>query len=65
MKGSSFFLSSIVFVLEIHMKLCLTELYFPDNFFCPKKWENVPKMGQTQGFFNLLKDFVIFTEFVL
>ena len=28
------------------------------KFFCPKIWENGPKMGQKQGFLNLSKDLV-------
>ena len=39
-------------VLESHMKVCMTE----PNFW-PKNWENGSKMGQKQGFFNLLKKF--------
>ena len=33
--------------------------------FYPQNWENVQKMGQKQGFLNLLKNLVIFTEFFL
>ena len=32
-------------VLEIHMKLCVTEQDFPEKNFCPKNWGNGPKMG--------------------
>ena len=32
---------------------------FRKNWFCPKIWENGTKMGQKQGFLNLLKDLVI------
>ena len=42
-------------VLETYMKLCVTEPDFPGNFFCPQNWENGPKMGQKQGFLNVLK----------
>ena len=28
-------------------------------FFCPKRWEKEPKIGQKQGFLNLLKSLVI------
>ena len=45
-------------VLEIHMKLCVTEPDFPEKFFfCPKNWENGPKMGQKQGFFEFIENF--------
>ena len=40
---------------ETQMKLCMTEPDFPEIFFCPKNWENRPKMHQKQGFLNLLK----------
>ena len=46
-------------MLETHMNLCVTESDFLENFFLPKMWENGPKMGQKQGFLNLLKDLVI------
>ena len=47
------------------MKMCVTELDFPEKLFDPKHWENGPKMGQKR-FLNLLKNFAIsFTEFVL
>ena len=46
-------------VLETHMKLCVTEPDFPEKCFFPKKWENGPKVGQKQGFLNLLKNFAI------
>ena len=37
--------------LEIHMKLCVTELDFLDKiFFAPQNWENGPKMGLKQSF---------------
>ena len=37
-------------VLETHMKLCATEPDFQEKRFCPKNWENGPKMGQNQSF---------------
>ena len=46
-------------VLETRMKLWLTEPDFMENFFCPKIWENGPKMDQKEGFLKLLKDLVI------
>ena len=46
-------------VLESHLKLCMTELDFLGNFFCPQNLENGPKMGQKQGFLNLLGNLVI------
>ena len=44
-------------VLETHMKLCVTEPNFPGKFFCPKNWENGPKMGQKTGFFEFIGKF--------
>ena len=45
-------------VLENHMKLCVTGQDFLEKIFCyPKNWKNGPKMGQKQGFLNLLKKF--------
>ena len=38
------------------MKLCVTELDFSEQFFCPINGENGPKMGQKQGYPNLLKN---------
>ena len=39
---------------------------FWENVFCPQNRENGPKIGQEQGFLNLLKIWsLIFTEFVL
>ena len=32
-------------VLETHMKLCLIEPDFAENFFCPKNGENGSKTG--------------------
>ena len=61
-----YFFLNFGLVLETHIKLCMTEPDFLDNFFLTQNLENGPKMGQKQGFFNLLKDLVInFTEFVL
>ena len=37
-------------VLENHMKLCMTELDFPETIFCPKNWENGPKTGFFEKF---------------
>ena len=42
-------------VLEIHMKLCVTESDFLEKIFCPQNLENEPKMGQKQGFLSILK----------
>ena len=42
--------------LETHMKLCVTELNFPEKLFCLENWENGPKKDQKQGFLNLLKN---------
>ena len=53
-------------VLETRMKLCMTEPDFPEKYFCPKNYENGPKMDQEQGFLNFLKKLIInFTAFVL
>ena len=46
-------------VLEAHMKLCVTEPDFAEIFFCPQNWENKLKIGQKQGFLNLVKHLVI------
>ena len=46
-------------VLESHVKLCVTEPDFPGIFKSPQNWENGSKMGQKQGFFNLLENLVI------
>ena len=46
-------------VLEIQMKLCVTEPDFPGNFFLSENWVNRPKVGQNQGFLNILKNLVI------
>ena len=40
------------------MKLCVTE-FSEKKFFLPQNWEKGPKMGQNQGFFNLLENLVI------
>ena len=44
-------------MLETHMKLCVTEPHFPEIFFCPKIWENGPKMDLKQGFFEYIEKF--------
>ena len=44
-------------MLETHMKLCVTEPDFPVKNFCPENWENGPKMGQKQGFFEYIEQF--------
>ena len=46
-------------VQQSHVKLCMTELVFPVKFFFPKNWENGPKKGQKQGFFNWLENLAI------
>ena len=46
-------------MLECDVKLCVTEPDFPEKKILPKNWENGPKMGQKQGFFNLLENLVI------
>ena len=46
-------------VLETHMKLCVTEPDFLENFFFAPKLEKGPKMGPKQGFFSLLENLVI------
>ena len=46
-------------MLETHMKLFVTEPDFPGKFFLPQKWENGPKIGLKQGFFNLLENLFI------
>ena len=45
-------------VLETHQKLC-DRAGFSRKKNSPQDWENGPKMGQKQGFFNLLKNLVI------
>ena len=45
-------------VLGTLMKLCVTE-FSEKKFFLPQNWEKGPKMGQKQGFFNLLENLVI------
>ena len=37
-------------VLETDVKLCMTELDFPEKIFYSKNWENGPKMSQKHGF---------------
>ena len=50
-------------VLETCMTLCVTD---QEKNFCHQNWKNGPKMGQKQGFLNLLKYLVIsFIEFNL
>ena len=44
-------------MLETHLKLCMTAGFSRKIF--PLKLENRPKIGQKQGFLNLLKNFVI------
>ena len=46
-------------VLETNMKLCVTELDFPEIWFLLQKLGNGPKMDQKHGFLNLLKNAVI------
>ena len=47
-------------VLEIHMKLCMTEPDFPENFFLPPKLGKWVKYELETGyFFNILKNVVI------
>ena len=42
-------------VLEIHMRLCVTEPNFLEKkIFAQKNWENGPKMDQKLDFLNLL-----------
>ena len=45
-------------VLEIHMKLCMTEPDFLECFFAPKIGK-MDQKGPKQGFLSLLKTFVI------
>ena len=47
-------------VLETLMKFFMTAVLTRKNLLCLKNWENRPKMGQKQGFVNLLKNLVIF-----
>ena len=42
-------------MLETHMKLCVMTRFSRKKFFCPKNWENGPKIE----FLNILKNFVI------
>ena len=47
-------------VLQIHLKLCVTELdVLEKKKNCPKNLENRPKNAPKQGFLNLLKNLVI------
>ena len=41
-------------VLETHMKLCMTELDFPRNFFLPQKWEKWAKNRPKTEFFEFI-----------
>ena len=43
-------------LLEIHMKLCVTEPDFPGKFFLPQKWGKWAKNEPKQGFLNLLEN---------
>ena len=47
-------------VLEIHMKLCVTEPDFPENFVYPQNRENGQKRGQKR-FFEFIENFLNFT----
>ena len=46
-------------MLEMHIKLCMTELDFLEKNFLPKKVGKWVKNGPKQGFLNILKNFVI------
>ena len=48
-------------MLETHVMLCVAEPDFLEkkNCFTPKNWVNGPKMGQKQGFMNLVETLVI------
>ena len=39
--------------------VCDIARFSEKKIFCPKNWENEPKMCQKQGFLNILKTFVI------
>ena len=41
----------------VHERAGFSRFFF--LFFCPQNWEDGPKMGQNQGFLNLLKNVVI------
>ena len=45
-----FFFLNFGMVLKTHMKLCMTELDFPEINFSLKNLKNEPKMGPDQGF---------------
>ena len=48
---------------QCHGKVCVTKPNFLVKIFCPKNWENGPKMSQN-GFFNLFEIWsLMFTEF--
>ena len=46
-------------MLETHTKLCMTEPDFLEKKFLPPKLGEWTKMGQKQGFLNILKNFVV------
>ena len=54
----SFFLK-LNMVLGAYVLLCMTGPDFFKKIFLPEKWESGPKMGQKQGFLNLLDNLVI------
>ena len=46
-------------MLETHMKLCMTELNFPEKNFSLRNWNNGQKWAKNRVFLNILKNFVI------
>ena len=52
-------------VLQAHVLLCMRVGFVKKKIYCPKNGENGLKMGQKQGFLDLLKNLVIFSEFGL
>ena len=44
-------------MLEIHMKLWVTEPDFPEKFFLPTKLEKWTKNGPKTGFFEFIEKF--------
>ena len=47
-------------MIETHIKLRVWQSrIFQKKMFCHKNWENGPKMGQKQGFLDILKNFVV------